>query len=415
MNRFLSVIFVSILLSVSCINEGADAESDIKTIDVAGAIGKGRVVQLSEIAESIEYIPLETNPNCLVAKLTWSSAIFEKEKFYIKFNHSIFVYDKKGGFLFELNRQGRGPQEYDYLSDFCVEPNGNIIIRSFEKFILYDKSGKFVKILADKKYAPGIILKKCFPLDENIYLFTTELRRGTDNEYSAIIMDLKSNKVFKIRYPDKEREFVKSLPNMYRYSFYEIIAMRSGDGILLINGLDQNIMRVDSNMNIDTLFQINLGKHSPRDIPGGIFDRGGVGSSVHRYLFPFESSGYIFAQFKLGTSAHKPRVMLRVSAKSEDDTFTSDISCSLFNKRTGEFFLVDQPEKNQIGFPDDFEGGPAVWPVYVSTCDHILAYINALDLITYSETHKVSDKFRELAGRLKETDNPVMILVKLKK
>lgn len=415
MNRFLSLFLLAILLTASCKTRSAQVESAIKTIDVAGAIGKGQIVPLSQIAESIEYIPLETKQNTLVDKISWHSIVYENNKFYIKYNHSLFVFDNSGKFLFNFNRYGRGPQEYDHLSDFCIDPDDNIIVRGIERFIMYDKSGNFVKVLADKDFIPGVVLKKCYPLGKERYLFITELKRGVDNEFSAIIMDLKSDKITKIEYPPKEREFVKSLPAMYRYTFYEIRALRSADGILLINGLDESVLRIDKNLDIDTLFNFNFGKYHPRDIPGGLFDRGGGSSVVYRYMLPLESTAYIFDQFKLGLSAHKPRVMKRYEAKSENDTYTSDISCSLFNKKTGEFIFVDQPVVDQIGFPDDFEGGPAVWPLYISTSNQMVSFINAINLINYAETHDVSAKFKEIAGRIKETDNPVLVLVNLKR
>jgi hypothetical protein len=416
MTRFLSLVILAMTLTLSCKNRSADAENDIKTIDVAGGVGKGKVVQLSEIAESIEYIPLETNRNSMIDKVSWSSLVFENNKYYIRtrFEESIFVFDSVGKFLFKFNRTGRGPEEYEYLAGFTVDPDGNIIIRSVEKFVLYDKEGNFVRVLADKNTFPEITFDKCLPFGDDKYLFTKRIKRGVDNEYSAILMDYKSNKILKIKYPSKEREFVKSLPMMYRFSFYEVFAVRSNEGMLIFNGLDENILRVDRDFNIDTIFRINFGKYHPRDIPGEVLARADVSSNIFRYVFPFESSRYIFDQFNLGAAAHKPRIMLKHGAKSEDDIVTFDISCSLFDKITGEFLLVDQPEKNQIGFPDDFEGGPAVWPVYVSTCNHIVTSIDAMNFITYSETHKVSDKYLEIAGRLKETDNPVMVLVKLK-
>ncbi len=415
MKRFLSLLLLTILLIASCKTRSAKVESAIKIIDVAGAVGKGQIVPLSQIGESIEYIPLETKQNTLVDKISWHSIVYENNKFYIKYNHSLFVFDNSGKFLFNFNRYGRGPQEYDHLSDFCIDPDDNIIVRGIERFIMYDKSGNFVKVLADKNFIPGVVLKKCYPLGKERYLFITDLRRGADNEFSAIIMDLKSDKITKIKYPQKEREFVKSLPAMYRYTFYEVTALRSADGILLINGLDESVLRIDKNLNIDTLFNFNFGKHHPRDIPGGLFDRGGGSSVVYRYMLPLESTTYIFDQFKLGSSAHKPREMLKGGDNPNNETYTSDISCSLFNKKTGEFIFVDQPEVNQIGFPDDFEGGPAVWPLYVSTSNQMVSFINAFNLITYAETHNVSAKFKEIAGRIKETDNPVLILVTLKK
>ncbi|MDZ4058585.1 MAG: 6-bladed beta-propeller, partial [Bacteroidales bacterium] len=90
------------------------------------------MVQLSEIAESIEYIPLETNRNSMIDKVSWSSLVFENNKYYIRtrFEESIFVFDSVGKFLFKFNRTGRGPEEYEYLAGFTVDPDGNIIIRS---------------------------------------------------------------------------------------------------------------------------------------------------------------------------------------------------------------------------------------------------------------------------------------------
>lgn len=415
MNRFLSLFLLAILLTASCKNRSAHVESAIKTIDIAGAVGKGQIVPLSHIAESIEYIPLETNQSSLIDKLRWNSIVYENNKFYIKYNHSLFIFDNTGKFLFNFNRYGRGPQEYDYLSDFYIDPDDNIIVRGFERFIMYDKSGNFVKVLADKNFAPGVVLKNCYPLGKERYLFITELKRGVDNEYSAVITDLKSDKIIKIKYPPKEREFVKSLPEIYRYSFFEITALRSADGILLINGLDESVLRIDNDLNIDTLFRIEFGKYNPRGIPGGLFDKGGGRSVIYRYMFPFESTAFIFDQFKLGSSAHKPRVMLKRGDNPNNDTYATDISCSIFNKKTGEFIFVDQPGMNQIGFPDDFEGGPAVWPLYVNISNQMVSFINAIDFITCAETHEVSAKFKEIAGRIKETDNPVLVLVNLKR
>jgi hypothetical protein len=44
----------------------------------------------------------------------------------------------------------------------------------------------------------------------------------------------------------------------------------------------------------------------------------------------------------------------------------------------------------------------------------MISFIDALDFIQHAQTHKVSDKFKKIADGLKETDNPVVVLVKLK-
>ncbi|MDP3452962.1 MAG: hypothetical protein Q8R90_08410 [Bacteroidales bacterium] len=117
----------------------------------------------------------------------------------------------------------------------------------------------------------------------------------------------------------------------------------------------------------------------------------------------------------MGSLPHKPRIKLQAGKAGErGETLEQPITASLFNKKTGQFQYVDQPEINQFGFVDDFEGGPAIWPDYISEDDFMVTIIDAYKFIQHAQTHKVSDKFKKIADGLKETDNPVVVLVKLK-
>jgi len=65
---FLSGLILLIVMTItlfSCIQE--EKTKDLRVIDLAGNVGKTSVVNLSEIAESIDYIPLETNDESLLA------------------------------------------------------------------------------------------------------------------------------------------------------------------------------------------------------------------------------------------------------------------------------------------------------------------------------------------------------------
>jgi hypothetical protein len=116
-------------------------------------------------------------------------------------------------------------------------------------------------------------------------------------------------------------------------------------------------------------------------------------------------------QFNMGSLPHK-KVMLKRGKAGE--TVELPIAESIFNKKTGEFIFIDQPEFNQFGFKDDLQGGPAIWPYYISEDDYMVTLINAHNFIEHAKTYEVSDKFKKVADNLKETDNPVLVLVKLK-
>ena len=110
-------IFVLISLTVclcSCKNSKTGKlvdNPDLKTIDVGKSIGKGRIVNISEIATDIKYVPLETNKSSLIGK--GAVVFYENGRIYVRFLRTILqVFDSTGKYLFTFNKIVRGPQEY---------------------------------------------------------------------------------------------------------------------------------------------------------------------------------------------------------------------------------------------------------------------------------------------------------------
>ncbi|MGE4415163.1 MAG: 6-bladed beta-propeller, partial [Bacteroidales bacterium] len=88
-------LFVLILIFFSCDGNQRDVKEPnpkYSVIDVGSSVGKGRVVNLSEIASDIKYIPLETENNSLVG--SYPLAFYENDRIYIRFSKIIKVFDK---------------------------------------------------------------------------------------------------------------------------------------------------------------------------------------------------------------------------------------------------------------------------------------------------------------------------------
>lgn len=84
--------------------EGTPIKITLNTSDViAGHI------KLSEIAEKVEYIPLQTNDSSLLGRI----ANFEvtDNRYFVHFRASVYEFDKEGKFIRSLFRPGRGPGE----------------------------------------------------------------------------------------------------------------------------------------------------------------------------------------------------------------------------------------------------------------------------------------------------------------
>lgn len=87
--KFLTVTAI-IFTVISCGPNGASSGKG--NIDVESAVGKGRIVNLSEVATDIRYIPLETTAESVIGNV-WNVK-YSNGKIYIsdnKYAISIFI------------------------------------------------------------------------------------------------------------------------------------------------------------------------------------------------------------------------------------------------------------------------------------------------------------------------------------
>ena len=63
-------VILTLLLSIYSCNTTQDSSTDLITIDVEKAYNEPqRGIKLSEVVEDIEYVKLETNPECLIGRV----------------------------------------------------------------------------------------------------------------------------------------------------------------------------------------------------------------------------------------------------------------------------------------------------------------------------------------------------------
>jgi len=403
------LLTTALLIQPGCSSDNQKTETGLKVIDVAGGVGKSRQVNLSEIADTIEYIPLETTQESFLSPPQFDRIFYENDIVYFPQKTDIIkLFNSKGEYLSTFNRLGRGPQEYETIGKPQIDnASGKIIINSFDKIVEYSLNGEFIRNIsfpAQNEIDKFMFRSYCLKLG-NFYFFPCEI--SYNPTYSVIITDSSSNVIMKLKYPQEEVDFVKTQNRLF--SFQDPYIYLHKERLRLINGNNKYVLSIDKDLSIDTAFIINYGKYNAANDASGM-----KCLPDSRYLwrksFVFESDNYLFMHFHVGALSNKPYKMLNPSGQE----WINNISCAFFDKRTGEFTFLDQPEIYQIGFVDDLEGGPAIWPKYVSEDNYMISFIPAEEFIAYSESHKVSEKFKTIAAGLKETDNYVFVRVKLK-
>lgn len=146
-NPILLVIIIVQLISYSCDkNESLSCE---KVIQIEN-IEKNVSFQLSDVMDSITYLVLETNDDCLIGNST--KIVHKNDQFFIgdyDVANSIFIFSDSGKYKCKIHAIGQGPGEFLKITDFCVNQRGFIYIldASQEKIITFDNKGKFVREL----------------------------------------------------------------------------------------------------------------------------------------------------------------------------------------------------------------------------------------------------------------------------
>ncbi|MBR6621953.1 MAG: 6-bladed beta-propeller [Bacteroides sp.] len=111
-------------------------------------------VKLSEIAEKITFVPMETTDASLLTKVRANNIISVNGTIVIPcFNMGAFAFDESGKFIAPISRKGQGPGEFTRFLSVAGNSDRNLIyVKSSRKIIAFRPDGTFV----NEYKVPGI-------------------------------------------------------------------------------------------------------------------------------------------------------------------------------------------------------------------------------------------------------------------
>ena len=145
-------IFVNILIIIifaGCVSESKQAE-EIIPIDIYAGLDNPREMKLSEIADDVELIKLESTNE---SYLQFFEDIHISEEYIItKDSYSgkgkVLIFNRQGEFLHSIGNIGKGPGEYISCTKYAVNLDKAQIVIADEvskKLIAYSFDGKFIR------------------------------------------------------------------------------------------------------------------------------------------------------------------------------------------------------------------------------------------------------------------------------
>ena len=386
--RYLALIILMPLLC-SC---GSKDNSPIRTIDLLSPGGE-QITNLSGIADDIQYIPLETNPD---AFMRFVGNLKEgNDKFYINTVLELLCFDKTGKFLYKLAQQGRGPGEYIYLSDYDIKPEKNlVIVLTRGKLNFYNETDTGFNLIRQLNLEIQPNYVDFFPGQDNI-LLSFSASTG-ENKYQCVGITPEGDTLFK-------------RPNFYSFTRNSKVVMGfSSDNI--INKFDETI-RIKGFLN-DTLFTIS----SDFKFESFMVLNSGGKSITTDFLANVPAP-----DMNSGTSP--TAAFLAISEIIEIEKY---LLCRHYYQNGSTWIVYDKESDKTLQFDgkellkDDISGGINIEPKFA--CNGLIySWTDALKFKTYisgDEFRKAEVKnpgrkaeLEKLAESVKEDDNHLLIVI----
>jgi len=185
-----SLLIPMAFLACSCQNSGKELYSfNPETLEE-------NEISLSEIADDISYIPLEDS--ILISGVNANTnPLFVNDRIYLyDRNQGILKFSRSGKFLGKIGNKGRGPGEYLYGHTYTADPNtGSVYLNDLNNHIkVYSHSGNYLRSILLDEYQGSIDVLDFF----NDKLFVSfNFQFGENFKYEWVFLDTLGNIVAK--------------------------------------------------------------------------------------------------------------------------------------------------------------------------------------------------------------------------
>jgi hypothetical protein len=389
--RRVMLFSLTVLICSCCRNTGTkqiEPSNKTKEILLVSRIDS-IITKISEIASDIEYIPLQPSAHTPVKAI--DKIVARGNKIYINLINDILCFDDHGKFLYKLYGNGNEKKENVVaIYDFDIDTGDtSLIVLAGNKLLHFKNSGSgfdYIKTIKLGRLSPT---KLDFVPGTNKILLSSTRSKGFEPTLH-ILINLNGETL------SNKRNYFKKFNPVKSRIWDEIIHYQF-----------DNKLHVRERFN-DTVFSINT--ESVNFTPSLILDSRVSSTNSENIIDPeyfkilpnvvniFEVPRYLYYYYKFNQYDHKV----------------------FYDKYEDRKYEID-PENGIL--KDDIAGGPDFDPEYCSE-GKMFSWIDAKELKQYIESEDFAkapvqniqkqDDLKKLVLFLKDSDNPILILLRLK-
>lgn len=341
-------------------------------------------IPISQFAEDVEFIPLETTDDCLIGDACIVSSITQKDIFIFDYERC-YHFDRDGKFLNAIGAKGNGPGEYtkpmkcivDTLNQWVYFPD-----HWTGRLLKYDYSGNFLEESHPKGLSSLTWLHNPmeFLFGDSFYQYAEKKER-----FSIFFYSLKGKKLLSKMKCEYEKDIPKLMicdPTVYNYRGNTFI----------------------KDFWCDTIYQLT---NPHKLVSHAIINRGHLGYRTQ------DDKSLI-----TGKKDSEEQITIAVHTIVETDRFFfigSNQGKVIYDKQLNKTVALDY----DIPFMDDLYGSPGlIYYPSISNKNEIYQAIHAHKFLEGRKSkHSISDSrynvYQKIIDNLTEDDNPVIMIVKV--
>lgn len=390
MKKLISFLLIAMLLSCNT----SKKTKEVLVIDLA-KLKPGKIL-LSDIANEIEYFPLE---NKFPIGSIYSYKVTTNFIYAALRNVGVVKFSKDGKLKKRYGKIGRGPGEYVYCHKFALDnQNGTVYVmdQKMQDIEVYNQNGDHIREI---KLPVG---KGGFGFSDlefvNSSLFLAQFINMGHGEYDWFVIDTLGVNITKKLNP------------------YPEFNGRRGN-ISSLSKINDNILYWDNFK--DTVFHISTDFNST---PACIFVKG-------EHKFPMTTAGYNPSD-KFFKNISNFMMLLNFLETTQFFIFQYDLNESLkltlFDKKNSVANVIELKE-SENGIKNDLDNGLSFNPekyFEIEDKKYLATFIQPFELKKHVASYKFKNstpkypekkkELEQLANTLDESDNPILMLVKLK-
>ncbi len=183
-----AIVNILIFTVAFCISCGSGTRSGVTgdglvTIDVAADYPKEEIV-LQDIAD-VEYVPLAISKEVLLRPGDRVLHLSDQFIIVVQSNESnVVIFNRQGEILTHFNRQGRGPNEYQWMGDIAFDEKA-------EEFFVFNRRGNIIVYSIEGRHKrtltlPGVKNIQMLDFDEHSLLVYDNSNLESEGEYSTV-------------------------------------------------------------------------------------------------------------------------------------------------------------------------------------------------------------------------------------